>query len=100
MLTKYLQEFDVEKFANELIENLDYVTDEEISAFDRAEGREGGSIPRSAQHTARAVARPSWGEADDQATEGSRSVPSRPPLIEPSLCRCKKNRRVSTPVVS
>jgi hypothetical protein len=30
MLTKYLQEFDVEKFANELIENLDYVTDEEI----------------------------------------------------------------------
>ena len=31
MLTKYLQEFDVEKFANELIENLDYVTDEEIS---------------------------------------------------------------------
>lgn len=31
MLTKYLQEFDVEKFANELIENLDYVTDEEIT---------------------------------------------------------------------
>lgn len=30
MLTKYLQEFDVEKFANELIENLDYVTDEEL----------------------------------------------------------------------
>jgi hypothetical protein len=31
MLTKHLQEFDVEKFANELIENLDYVTDEEIT---------------------------------------------------------------------
>jgi hypothetical protein len=31
MLTKYLQEFDVEKFANELIENLDFVTDEEIT---------------------------------------------------------------------
>jgi hypothetical protein len=31
MLTKYLQEFDVENFANELIENLDYVTDEEIT---------------------------------------------------------------------
>ena len=31
MLTKYLQEFDVEKFANELIENLDYVTVEEIT---------------------------------------------------------------------
>ena len=31
MLSKYLQEFDVEKFANELIENLDYVTDEEIT---------------------------------------------------------------------
>jgi hypothetical protein len=31
MLTKYLQEFDVEKFANELIESLDYVTDEEIT---------------------------------------------------------------------
>lgn len=31
MLTKYLQEFDIEKFANELIENLDYVTDEEIT---------------------------------------------------------------------
>lgn len=31
MLTKYLHEFDVEKFANELIENLDYVTDEEIT---------------------------------------------------------------------
>jgi hypothetical protein len=31
MLTKYLQELDVEKFANELIENLDYVTDEEIT---------------------------------------------------------------------
>jgi|ERR671914_499204 hypothetical protein len=31
MLTKYLQEFDVEKFANELTENLDYVTDEEIT---------------------------------------------------------------------
>jgi hypothetical protein len=31
MLTKYLQEFDVEKFASELIENLDYVTDEEIT---------------------------------------------------------------------
>ncbi|HZB99404.1 MAG TPA: hypothetical protein VE226_05275 [Nitrososphaeraceae archaeon] len=26
-----MQEFDVEKFANELIENLDYVTDEEIT---------------------------------------------------------------------
>jgi hypothetical protein len=31
MLTKHLQEFDVEKFANELMENLDYVTDEEIT---------------------------------------------------------------------
>lgn len=31
MLTKYLQEFDVEKFANELIDNLDHVTDEEIT---------------------------------------------------------------------
>ena len=31
MLTKYLQQFDVENFANELIENLDYVTDEEIT---------------------------------------------------------------------
>jgi hypothetical protein len=31
MLTRYLQEIDVEKFANELIENLDYVTDEEIT---------------------------------------------------------------------
>src|SRR5918995_6524417 len=31
MLTKHLQEFDVEKFANELIENLDFVTDEEIT---------------------------------------------------------------------
>lgn len=31
MLTKHLQEFDVEKFANELIEDLDYVTDEEIT---------------------------------------------------------------------
>jgi len=31
MLTKYLQEFDVEEFANELIEKLDYVTDEEIT---------------------------------------------------------------------
>lgn len=31
MLTKNLQEFDVEKFANELIENLDFVTDEEIT---------------------------------------------------------------------
>ena len=31
MLTKYLQQFDVEKFANELIENLDFVTDEEIT---------------------------------------------------------------------
>ena len=31
MLVKYLQEFDVEKFANELIENLDFVTDEEIT---------------------------------------------------------------------
>jgi hypothetical protein len=31
MLTKYLQEFDVEKFANELIESLDHVTDEEIT---------------------------------------------------------------------
>jgi hypothetical protein len=30
MLTKQLQEFDVEKFANELMENIDYVTDEEI----------------------------------------------------------------------
>jgi hypothetical protein len=30
MLIKYLQEFDVEKFDNELIENLDYITDEEI----------------------------------------------------------------------
>ena len=31
MLTKHLQEFDVEKFANELMEDLDYVTDEEIT---------------------------------------------------------------------
>ena len=31
MLTRYLQEIDVEKFANELIENLDFVTDEEIT---------------------------------------------------------------------
>ena len=34
MLIKYLQEFDVEKFANELIENLDYVTDEEITQLE------------------------------------------------------------------
>ena len=30
MLIKYLQKFDVESFGNELIENLDYVTDDEI----------------------------------------------------------------------
>ena len=30
MLVKYLQKFDVEGFGNELIENLDYVTDDEI----------------------------------------------------------------------
>ncbi len=30
MLVKYLQKFDVEGFSNELIENLDYVTDDEI----------------------------------------------------------------------
>jgi hypothetical protein len=31
MLTKYLREFNVDEFANELIENLDYITDEEIT---------------------------------------------------------------------
>jgi hypothetical protein len=30
LLVKYLQKFDVEGFGNELIENLDYVTDDEI----------------------------------------------------------------------
>jgi hypothetical protein len=30
LLVKYLQKFDVEGFSDELIENLDYVTDDEI----------------------------------------------------------------------
>ena len=30
MLVKYLQKFDVEGFSDELIENLDYITDDEI----------------------------------------------------------------------
>ncbi|CAN5395534.1 hypothetical protein BH18THE2_BH18THE2_32200 [soil metagenome] len=30
MLIKYLQELDIERLSNELIENLDYITDEEI----------------------------------------------------------------------
>ena len=30
MLIKYLQKFNVESFSNELLENLDYVTDDEI----------------------------------------------------------------------
>jgi hypothetical protein len=30
MLIKYLREFNVDEFANELIGNLDYMTDEEI----------------------------------------------------------------------
>ncbi len=31
MLIKYLQELDIERLSNELIENLDYTTDEEIT---------------------------------------------------------------------
>ena len=31
MLIKYLQELDIERLSNELIENLDYITDEEIA---------------------------------------------------------------------
>ena len=31
MLIKYLQELDIERLSNELIENLDYITDEEIT---------------------------------------------------------------------
>lgn len=34
MLIKYLQKFDVEKFGNELIVNLDYVTEEEITQLE------------------------------------------------------------------
>jgi hypothetical protein len=30
LLIKYLQELDIERLSNELIENLDYITDEEI----------------------------------------------------------------------
>lgn len=29
-MIKYLQKFDIERFSNELLENLDYVTDDEI----------------------------------------------------------------------
>ncbi|CAN5242177.1 hypothetical protein BH18THE2_BH18THE2_39340 [soil metagenome] len=31
MLIKYFQELDIERLSNELIENLDYITDEEIA---------------------------------------------------------------------
>jgi hypothetical protein len=31
LLIKYLQELDIERLSNELIENLDYITDEEIT---------------------------------------------------------------------
>jgi hypothetical protein len=31
LLIKYLQELDIERLSNELIENLDYITDEEIA---------------------------------------------------------------------
>ena len=31
MLIKYLQELDIERLSNEIIENLDYITDEEIA---------------------------------------------------------------------
>ena len=31
MLIKYLQELDIERLSNELIENPDYITDEEIA---------------------------------------------------------------------
>ncbi len=31
LLTIYLQELDIERLSNELIENLDYITDEEIA---------------------------------------------------------------------
>lgn len=31
MLIKFLQELDIERLSNELIENLDYITDEEIA---------------------------------------------------------------------
>jgi hypothetical protein len=31
LLIKYLQELDIERFSNELIENLDYITDEELA---------------------------------------------------------------------
>jgi hypothetical protein len=31
LLIKYLQELDIERLSNELIENLDYTTDEEIT---------------------------------------------------------------------
>jgi hypothetical protein len=31
LLIKYLQDLDIERLSNELIENLDYITDEEIA---------------------------------------------------------------------
>ena len=31
LLIKYLQELDIERLSNELIENLDYITDEELA---------------------------------------------------------------------
>ena len=31
LLIKHLQEFDIEAFRNELINNIDYITDEKIS---------------------------------------------------------------------
>ena len=42
MLVRYLQKFDVEGFGNELIENLDYVTDDEIRQLQHKAQQIGG----------------------------------------------------------
>jgi hypothetical protein len=42
LLIKYLQKFDVEEFSNELIENLDYITDDEIKQLQQKAQQIGG----------------------------------------------------------